>query len=59
MAVSQSPKLNLECRGCGYGVVSRAAPDRCPMCQRTDVWVHSAWRPFRGSAAGSLPKMRR
>lgn len=42
-------KLNLECHVCGYGIVSRAAPDRCPMCQRTGVWVHAAWRPFAGA----------
>lgn len=52
MAVRQSQKLNLECRRCGYGVVSRAAPDRCPMCQRRDIWVHAPWRPFRDGAAG-------
>jgi len=48
VAAGSSPKLDLECRACGYGVVNRAAPDRCPMCQRTGAWVHRAWRPFAG-----------
>ncbi len=25
-------RFELHCAACGYGVVVRAAPDRCPMC---------------------------
>jgi hypothetical protein len=32
-------RFELACSGCGYGVVVRIAPDRCPMCQGT-VWEH-------------------
>jgi hypothetical protein len=30
-------RLELRCASCGYGVVVRVAPDRCPMC-RLSVW---------------------
>lgn len=31
---------SLECSACGYGVMCAGAPDRCPMCQVEDGWVH-------------------
>ncbi len=39
-------KLNLVYSACGYGIVRRAAPERCPMCLREGTWVHPPWRPF-------------
>lgn len=57
MVARVSPKLDLECRGCGYGVVTRVAPDRCPMCQGTDLWVHALWRPFHGVTSGRRPRL--
>jgi CheY-like chemotaxis protein len=33
-------KRDLRCPLCGYGIVSRKPPDRCPMCQQTvAVWA--------------------
>jgi rubrerythrin len=39
-------KLSLECTSCGYGVSRSTPPERCPMCQSADAWVHTPWRPF-------------
>jgi len=33
-------RYNLRCTSCGYGVLVRLAPDRCPMCGET-VWEHA------------------
>ena len=33
-----APKLDLCCSLCGYGIVSRVPPARCPMCGREAVW---------------------
>lgn len=44
-------KRSLTCSACGYGVARSAPPERCPMCQREDTWVHADWRPF-SSARG-------
>jgi CheY-like chemotaxis protein len=37
-------KLDLTCSLCGYGIVSRAAPARCPMCQAVAVWSEQSMR---------------
>lgn len=37
---------NLECSACGYGIARAVPPERCPMCQREDPWIHSLWWPF-------------
>jgi CheY-like chemotaxis protein len=39
-------KRTLECSGCGYGIARALPPERCPMCQREDTWIHSPRRPF-------------
>jgi len=36
----------LECSACGYGIARATPPERCPMCQSVDAWVHMPWRPF-------------
>jgi CheY-like chemotaxis protein len=39
------PKRSFECSACGYGIARSVPPERCPMCQREDVWIHSPrWR---------------
>lgn len=35
---STAPKLDLCCHVCGYGIVSRVPPERCPMCGAKAVW---------------------
>jgi CheY-like chemotaxis protein len=39
-------KRSLECSSCRYGVVCSKPPERCPMCQAHDSWIHTPWRPF-------------
>ena len=39
-------RLDLTCSMCGYGIVSRKPPERCPMCH-----VDAAWREPRSSRA--------
>ena len=34
-----APKLDLCCERCGYGIVSRLPPVRCPMCGGDTVWA--------------------
>jgi CheY-like chemotaxis protein len=34
-----APKLDLCCDLCGYGIVSRLPPKRCPMCGLDTVWA--------------------
>ena len=36
-----SRPFDLFCASCGYGVVVRIAPERCPMCSGS-TWVHPA-----------------
>lgn len=36
--------LDLECAECGYGVVRREPPERCPMCQSVGSWQKTALR---------------
>jgi len=40
------PQRTFECSACGYGIARALPPERCPMCQREDTWIHSPWRPF-------------
>jgi CheY-like chemotaxis protein len=40
------PKHSLECSVCGYGIARSTPPERCPMCQGDDTWIHTPWRPF-------------
>jgi hypothetical protein len=42
----RSPRRDLHCAACGYGIVRAAPPERCPMCQGEQTWVHAPWRPF-------------
>lgn len=38
---SEAPrKLNLRCTACGYGIVRSVPPERCPMCQASNLWTH-------------------
>jgi CheY-like chemotaxis protein len=45
-------KLDLKCSLCGYGIVSRTPPTRCPMCQAVAVWTERSARPTRNATAG-------
>ena len=33
------PRLDLSCLLCGYGIVTRKPPARCPMCDAGAIWV--------------------
>jgi CheY-like chemotaxis protein len=33
-----APRRDLSCCRCGYGIVSREPPERCPMCDRATTW---------------------
>lgn len=39
-----APKDDLYCVLCGYGIASRRAPERCPMCGEEAAWVKSIGR---------------
>jgi CheY-like chemotaxis protein len=43
-------KLDLTCSLCGYGIVSRAPPAHCPMCQAVAVWTEQSGRLARNAA---------
>jgi hypothetical protein len=43
-------KLDLNCALCGYGIVSRAPPAHCPMCQAVAVWDEQSGRLTRRAA---------
>jgi CheY-like chemotaxis protein len=43
-------KLDLNCALCGYGIVSRAPPARCPMCQAAAVWSEQSARLTQNAA---------
>jgi CheY-like chemotaxis protein len=34
-----APRHDFSCSSCGYRVVSREPPERCPMCRRETTWV--------------------
>jgi CheY-like chemotaxis protein len=38
-AAPMPPKVDLCCSGCGYGIVSRTPPTRCPMCGGNASWT--------------------
>jgi hypothetical protein len=38
---ARSRRFDLLCATCGYGVVVRIAPERCPMCGGS-TWAHPA-----------------
>ena len=44
-------RLDLSCSMCGYGIVSRKPPERCPMCHVDAAWTESRSRPARKTAA--------
>jgi hypothetical protein len=43
-------RLDLTCSLCGYGIVSRAPPAHCPMCQAVAVWTEQSGRLARNAA---------
>jgi CheY-like chemotaxis protein len=45
------PKLDLSCNRCGYGIVSRLPPARCPMCGGAPVWAEPFGSTSRRAAA--------
>jgi CheY-like chemotaxis protein len=40
--------VDLCCSACGYGIVCRTPPERCPMCGRAARWSESPGRTARG-----------
>jgi CheY-like chemotaxis protein len=43
-------KLDLCCAACGYGIVSREPPTRCPMCGKDAVWAEpTGWASRRAA----------
>jgi DNA-binding NarL/FixJ family response regulator len=45
-----APKRDLCCSLCGYGIVSRLPPARCPMCGGAPEWAEPAGRASRRAA---------
>jgi endogenous inhibitor of DNA gyrase (YacG/DUF329 family) len=43
-------RVDLNCSRCGYGIVSREPPERCPMCGTTPVWVEQSQPPSQPAA---------
>jgi len=43
-------RLDLTCSMCGYGIVSRKPPDRCPMCHVDAAWMEPRSWPARQTA---------
>jgi rubrerythrin len=39
LTVSPLQRMELFCSRCGYGIVCRESPDRCPMCGTVGAWV--------------------
>jgi CheY-like chemotaxis protein len=44
-------RLDLTCSMCGYGIVSRRPPERCPMCHVEAAWMEPRSSPARKTAA--------
>jgi CheY-like chemotaxis protein len=44
-------RLDLTCSTCGYGIVSRKPPERCPMCHVDAAWIEPRSLPARKTAA--------
>jgi len=40
-------KVELSCSRCSYGIVSRAPPERCPMCGTGAAWAEPSQQPSR------------
>ena len=38
-------KRDFACEACGYGVFRKAPPERCPMCQTENAWIHAPSPP--------------
>lgn len=49
-APRMAPKLDLCCSLCGYGIVSRLPPARCPMCGGAPEWAEPFGRASRRAA---------
>jgi len=50
-SAADEPNLELSCTRCGYGIVSRLPPARCPMCGGAPVWVEPlGWTSRRAAA---------
>lgn len=45
-------KVDLRCSGCGYGIVCRTPPERCPMCGGYGAWVEPRGWNARRAALG-------
>ena len=43
-------RLDLTCSMCGYGIVSRKPPERCPMCHVDAAWMEPRSWPARQTA---------
>lgn len=48
-------RRDLICSLCGYGVVSRKPPERCPMCHVAAAWTESRSWPAQKTAAHAPP----
>jgi hypothetical protein len=46
-----APTLDLCCSLCGYGIVNRRRPARCPMCGGAPLWTEPVGSPWRRAAA--------
>jgi rubrerythrin len=46
------PRFELSCSTCGYGIVVRIAPERCPMCSGS-TWEHPRRRSGSALAAAN------
>ena len=44
-------RRSLECSACGYGICCSRAPERCPMCQAEDGWIHATGRRPAGTSS--------
>jgi rubrerythrin len=51
-ALSPPPRMELVCSLCGYGIVSREPPERCPMCGSDAAWVEPPRRNLGGGGSG-------
>jgi len=52
-ALSVPRKLELLCSGCGYGIVCRELPERCPMCRSAGAWVEPTAARLGGECRGA------
>lgn len=46
-SAGRGPAREFRCAACGYGIVVKGPPPRCPMCHES-AWEHLPWRPFSG-----------